>query len=209
METWEEIRAWRRSMRSDLIAKRLCMPRSERFRNRSLLLECIRQQFQQLRAATIGFYWPIKGEIDVNPLVRDFLARGAAAALPVIVTKEQPLEFWRWHPDMKLDRGVWNIPVPSERALVEPTVLLVPLLGFDAAGYRLGYGGGYYDRTLAASAPRPFTIGVGHEFGRLQSIYPQSHDIPLDVIVTECGVTRFSVRDIPPAEKMSVTSDPD
>ena len=102
---------------------------------------------------------------------------------------------------MKLDRGVWNIPIPSERALVEPTVLLVPLLGFDAAGYRLGYGGGYYDRTLAASAPRPFTIGVGHEFGRLQSIYPQSHDIPLDVIVTECGVTRFSVRDIPPAEK--------
>ena len=86
---------------------------------------------------------------------------------------------------MKMSRGVWNIPVPGERTLVQPNLLLVPLVGFDAAGYRLGYGGGYYDRTLAAMSPRPLTIGVGFAMGRLNSIYPQPHDIPMDAIVTE------------------------
>jgi 5-formyltetrahydrofolate cyclo-ligase len=70
--------------------------------------------------------------------------------------------------------------------------LIVPLLGFDAAGYRLGYGGGYYDRTLAAMAPRPLSIGVGYELGRLDTIHPQAHDIPLDAIVTENGSHRRS-----------------
>ena len=75
-------------------------------------------------------------------------------------------------------------------ALLGPTILIVPLLGFDDAGFRLGYGGGYYDRTLAAMQPRPFTVGVGYELGRLPTIYPQPHDIPMDVIVTEAGMTR-------------------
>lgn len=78
---------------------------------------------------------------------------------------------------MKLVRGIWNIPIPSERNPVQPTVLLVALLGFDLAGYRLGYGGGYYDRTLATLAQKPLTIGVGYELGRLETIYPQPHDI--------------------------------
>src|SRR5207253_328977 len=86
------------------------------------------------------FYWPFKSEIDLNDLVQEFLTHGAAAALPVVVQKQQPLEFWRWRPHMRLARGLWNIPVPTERDVVEPTALLVPLLGFDAAGYRLGSG---------------------------------------------------------------------
>src|SRR3546814_7461577 len=75
--------------------------------------------------------------------------QGAEAALPVVVEKGQPLECWAWRPRMKLGRGIWNIPIPDKRDVVRPTALLVPLVGFDAAGYRLGYGGGYYDRTLA------------------------------------------------------------
>jgi 5-formyltetrahydrofolate cyclo-ligase len=94
-----------------------------------------------------------------------------------------------------LTRGVWDIPVPSNRNPVQPTVLLVPLLGFDTAGYRLGHGGGYYDRTLATVAQKPLTIGIGYELGRLQTIYPQPHDIPMDAIVTESGVVRFRRRD--------------
>jgi 5,10-methenyltetrahydrofolate synthetase len=72
--------------------------------------------------------------------------------------------------------------------------LIVPLLGFDAAGYRLGYGGGYYDRTLATLTPRPLTVGVGYELGRLETIHPQAHDIPLDAIVTEAGTIRHRHR---------------
>ena len=89
---------------------------------------------------------------------------------------------------MPMARGIWNIPIPAERVVVEPTALLVPLVGFDREHYRLGYGGGYYDRTLGAKSPRPYAIGVGYESGRLATIHPQPHDIPMDAIVTEAGV---------------------
>src|ERR671925_309016 len=79
----------------------------------------------------------------------------------------------------------------DERRVVRPTAFLVPLVGFDSDGYRLGYGGGYYDRTLSAVDPRPLTVGIGYEIGRLETIHPQPHDIPTDAIVTEAGVGRF------------------
>jgi len=157
--------------------------------------DLVAAQFQGLRQGCIGFYWPFKGEFDMLPLIKALLAQGATAALPVVVEKQRPLEFWAWHPDMKLVSGIWDIPIPAERAPVRPTALLVPLVGFDAAGYRLGYGGGYYDRTLAMMTPRPFTIGIGYEFGRLPTIHPQHHDIPLDAIVTETGRVRFEDRE--------------
>ncbi|MCI0429675.1 MAG: 5-formyltetrahydrofolate cyclo-ligase [Rhodospirillales bacterium] len=194
METWEDIRAWRRATRAELLARRLRLPRDEKERVRSAVREFIWEQFPELRRACIGFYWPFKGEIDLRHLVRDFLAIGAEAALPVVVEKRQPLEFWAWRPRMKLERGIWDIPVPAAPNAVRPTALLVPLLGFDAAGYRLGYGGGYYDRTLATMKPTPLTIGVGYEFGRLETMHPQPHDIPLDAIVTGAGCTRFRYR---------------
>ena len=86
--------------------------------------------------------------------------------------------------------GVYDIPYPAEGPAVAPQVLLVPLLGFDEAGYRLGYGAGYYDRTIASFAEKPLLIGVGFELGRLATIYPQPHDIPMDVVITERGVFR-------------------
>jgi 5-formyltetrahydrofolate cyclo-ligase len=149
MQTREDIRAWRRATRAELLARRLRVPRNEKEHTRAAVREFIWEQFPELRHASIGFYWPFKGEIDLRHLVRDFLAVGAQAALPVVVERRQPLEFWAWRPRMKLERGMWNIPVPAAPNVVSPTALLVPLLGFDAAGYRLGYGGGYYDRTLA------------------------------------------------------------
>jgi 5-formyltetrahydrofolate cyclo-ligase len=136
----------------------------------------------------LGFYWPMKGEPDLLPFVRSMLPALAAAALPVVVERRQPLEFWRWTADTELsNRGVWNIPQPATRDVVAPDVLLVPLVGFDPQGFRLGYGGGYYDRTLARLAPRPLLIGVGYEQGRLATIRPQPHDIPLDIVITENG----------------------
>src|SRR5262245_5093267 len=191
MESWKEIDAWRRSTRAGLLSRRLGVSRREKEPIRSAIRNLIWENFPDLRQGCVGFYWPFKGEIDLRHLVRDLLAVGAEAALPVVVRKREPLEFWAWRPRMKLARGIWNIPVPADRSPVQPAALLVPLLGFDAAGYRLGYGGGYYDRTLAAMTPRPLIIGVGYEIGRLTTIYPQPHDIPLDAIVTEVGSTRF------------------
>src|SRR5262249_39242937 len=154
-------------------------------------------QFPELRFARVGFYWPIQGEIDLRRLIADLIALGAEACLPVVVEKQRPLEFWAWRPGMKLKRGTWNISIPIERRLIRPTALLAPLVGFDAAGYRLGYGSGYYDRTLSTMEPKPLTIGIGYEFGRLGTIYPQPHDVPLDAIVTEAGWTRFRFRGEP------------
>jgi 5-formyltetrahydrofolate cyclo-ligase len=175
----------------DLLAKRFALPHAETGRIRLAISDRICGQFPELHGGVIGFYWPIKGEIDLHETLLNLVASGAGAALPVIEQKLQPLQFWRWRPGMKLGRGHWNIPVPTEPDPVQPTALLIPLVGFDAAGYRLGYGGGYYDRTIAAMRPKPLTIGVGYELGRLETIYPQAHDVPLDAIVTESRLDRF------------------
>jgi 5-formyltetrahydrofolate cyclo-ligase len=194
METWEEVRQWRRARRAELLSWRMRVPQKERPNVRSAVIASIKAHVPELRSARIGFYWPFKAEIDLRGLVRDLEAAGAEPALPVVVEKKQPLEFWAWRPRMKLSRGVWNIPIPEVRTPVAPTALLAPLVGFDGEGYRIGYGGGYYDRTLAAMNPRPLTIGVGYELGRLATIHPQPHDIPLDAIVTEAGFTWFRRR---------------
>ena len=193
MENWEEIREWRRLIRTELRSKRSALPSHEKESVRTRVCDLIWESLPELRDACIGFYWPFQGEINLRDLVRNFIALGAEAALPVVVEKQRPMEFWSWQPQMKLVRGIWNIPTPSERNPVQPTVLLVPLLGFDPAGYRLGYGGGYYDRTLPTFAQKPLTIGIGYELGRLKTIYPQPHDISMDAIVTESGVVRRQV----------------
>jgi 5-formyltetrahydrofolate cyclo-ligase len=186
--SWDEIRHWRRQQRASLIARRQAIPQDERRRLQPLVLERVEQRFPDLANALVGFYWPIRGEIGLHGLVRRLVEQGARAALPVVVAKGQPLEFRAWRPGAPLERGVWNIPIPATREVVRPTALLVPLVGFDAEGYRLGYGGGYYDRTLAAMSPKPLAIGIGYELGRLLTIHPQPHDIPMDAIVTEAGV---------------------
>lgn len=106
-------------------------------------------------------------------------------ALPVIVERGQPLVFREWTPGSLMVQGTWKIPMPASGEGVFPDLLIVPLVGFDRKGYRLGYGGGFYDRTIAAMPERPRTIGVGFELGLLETIYPQPHDIALEMIVTE------------------------
>lgn len=211
MQDWDEIRRWRRERRADLIARRQALPRNERRRLEPSMLDLVERHFPQLASAVIGFYWPFRGEIGLHPLVRRLVERGARAALPVVVEKRQPLEFWAWRPGAPLRRGVWDIPIPAAREVVQPTALLVPLVGFDGAGYRLGYGGGYYDRTLAALDPRPLAIGVGYELGRLATIHPQPHDVPMDAIVTEAGLQQrapFALIDEDPNSRATYASPP-
>ena len=141
------------------------------------------------RGRVISGYWPIKGEADLRPWLIALHAAGAQVALPVVVTRGAPLVFRRWEPGMAMERGNWNIPVPPASAdELVPELALAPLVGWDGAGYRLGYGGGYFDRTLAALSPRPFVVGVGLQAAKLATIFPQGHDIAMSVIVTEEGV---------------------
>jgi 5-formyltetrahydrofolate cyclo-ligase len=133
----------------------------------------------------LGIYWPFRGEIDVRELAHRHIEAGGVVALPVVVEKNASVEFWRWRPEVPMTRGLFNIPIPGEHVAVTPDVLIVPLVGFDRAGYRLGYGGGYYDRTLAASQPRPRTIAIAFAEAELETIYPQPHDIPMSLIVTD------------------------
>ena len=116
------------------------------------------------------------------------LAAGSEVALPAVVDRKGPLEYRTWRPGETLVDGVWNIPIPEKREVVVPQAVLAPLVGFDRECYRLGYGGGYFDRTLAALTPRPWAIGVGFELSGLETIHPQDFDVPMDVIVTEVAV---------------------
>ena len=137
----------------------------------------------------VAFYWPIKDEPDLRPLMVEMQASGCRIALPLVETRAAPLVFRLWTPETRMERGHWNIPVPPRDAPeVMPDIVLTPLMGWDSEGYRLGYGGGYFDRTLAVLTPRPFSIGVGLSAAKLPTIYPQPHDIPMDVILTERGI---------------------
>ncbi len=188
---WEEVRQWRKQMREQLLVHRAALSVDVRHR----LAERARAQLVEAVDLTayrvLGFCWAIKGEIDVRRIAEQHLASGGEVAIPVIVQKGAPVEFWRWHPGMPMQIGIWNIPIPKERDVVELDAVLVPLVGFDMQGYRLGYGGGYFDRTLAAAARRPIAIGLGFSDSVLPTIYPQAHDIPMNMIVTEKFVERI------------------
>ena len=141
------------------------------------------------RGCVLSGYWPIKGEPDLRPVLADLHRAGVTIALPVVETPAAPLIFRRWTSETKLARDDWSIPVPPPEAdLLLPDIALAPCLGWTDDCYRLGWGGGYFDRTLAALTPRPITIGIALSAARLPTIYPQPHDIPLDLILTEDGV---------------------
>ena len=111
--------------------------------------------------------------------------RQRMAALPVIVGKQAPMAFHRWHADMPMQEGAFRIAVPAQMEVVTPDLLLVPCVGYDAQCYRLGYGGGFYDRTLAAMSPRPATLGIALSCTGIDALPIEPHDIPLDGILTE------------------------
>lgn len=185
-----EIMEWRRETRSRLIEARLALPVDERARRAARALAALADAVDLARFATVGLYWPFRGEIDPRPLARSLIESGTRVGLPVVVERNAPVAFREWAPDVPMTRGVWNIPIPDGTPTVHPACLVVPLVGFDAMGYRLGYGGGYYDRTLAARRPRPWAIGLGLDLGRLDTIHPLDHDVPMDGIVTESGAVR-------------------
>jgi 5-formyltetrahydrofolate cyclo-ligase len=185
-----EIVEARRAERARLLTRRQEPEASVHSRWSEMITAQLCAHFTAFRPKLLGFYWPHRREYDPTPVVERFIEEGGRAALPAVVAREQPLEYREWYPGIAMNAGrhSFQIPHPAEGPALTPDTILVPLLGFDGDGYRLGYGGGYFDRTLAAYAVRPKTIGLGFEIGRMETIRPQPHDVAMDMIITELGV---------------------
>lgn len=183
--------ALRRRMR----ALRRDLPAADRAAAHGAAVARLRAAIEFPAGAVISGFWSLDEEFDVRPLLRDLASQGHDIALPVVTGRRQPLTFRRWTPDMAMALDTFGVAVPpADAPVLVPAILLVPLLAFDDQGYRLGYGGGYYDRTLAAlrAGPlEPLAVGIGYWAQRLDHVPHGGFDQRLDWIVTEAGARRF------------------
>jgi len=184
------LRAWRKSERERLIAAREAIAPDVLDAWRRRIDAALERSFPGLARCRLAFCWPIRGEYDARHLARTLRQQGALTALPVVVAPRQPLVFREWHPGVTLAKGALGIPYPVGSPEVAPEAVLLPMNGWDMQGYRLGYGGGFFDRTLANFSRPPVVIGISYELARLDTIYPQAWDVPMDYVVTERGVYR-------------------
>lgn len=178
-----DVARWRKAERVRLIAIRCALPAEERARHTAAIVRTLDEMVPVRPDEIVSAYWPIRAEPDLRSWMRTACSRGLRIALPVAVELGQPMTFREWRPDSAMARGLWKIPYPADGPEVSPTTVLAPLVGFDPAGYRLGYGGGFFDRTLAAMARKPRVFGLGYPQLRIPTIFPQRHDIPMDWIV--------------------------
>jgi 5-formyltetrahydrofolate cyclo-ligase len=175
----------RKNERERLIAQRLAISNDARVDHARHIVANLDILLPDLAGLSVSLYWPFRGEPDLRGWAAAIGARGATCALPVVVEKNAPLVFRLWRIGEPLALGFWNIPFPANSAELAPDVVIAPVVGFDQQGYRLGYGGAFYDRTLAALTKKPRVFGIGYSQAAIATIYPLPHDIPMDVIVTE------------------------
>ncbi len=176
------------SLRRQLQAERQTL--IDRHQRAMHLQEVLRVYLLERRELAVGAYWPIKGEFDALPA----LFRWAEAddkrviGLPVIDKQTKQLRFQMWFPGCEMEEDAYGIPKPRDTPVFRPTLLLVPCVGYGPGGVRLGYGGGFYDRTLATIEPRPVTVGLAYSHGFVPWLQAEAHDVPLDAIVTDEGL---------------------
>jgi len=184
-DVWADVARFRKAERKRLIDERLAVDASARQAMSDRIAVRLDTVIGKVSGRIVSTYWPFRGEPDLRNWSIRVIERGGRIALPVVIQKGWPLEFRVWAPGDPLERGVWDILVPSNGPAVQPDVVIAPLVGFDADRYRLGYGGGFFDRTLAAMPRKPVVVGIGYASSRIRTIYPQPHDIQMDVIVTD------------------------
>ena len=183
--------------RKDLIDKRLRL--ADGALRSDLLQRVMRVWLIGRRDPVIGAYWPIKGEFDPLPALFRWQEAGLeedansaqerrCIALPVTNKIDKTLTFYTWYPGCPMEEDAYGIPKPKDTEVVHPSLIFVPCVGYGPGGYRLGYGGGFYDRTLASLQPKPFTVGLGFDFAYLPDLQPEPHDVPLDAILSDTGV---------------------
>lgn len=183
-EQARDVARWRKAERERLIASRLQLPAEYRAAQTGLIALQLDGLIPTAPGTIVSAYWPIRGEPDLRAWLRSRCEQGTRVALPVALAHGQALQFREWRHDARMAHGLWRIPYPADGDLVVPTVILAPVVGFDAACYRLGYGGGFFDRTLAAMTAPCMAIGLGYPDAALATIYPQAHDIGMHWIVT-------------------------
>jgi len=184
-DVWSEIAIWRKAERKRLIDDRLALSPADRQTRSGRIAQRLDEVIGKVAGRIVGTYWPFRGEPDLRNWSIEMIERGGRIALPVVIEKGRPLEYRIWTPGDPLERGIWNILVPSRGPGIHPDIVIAPVVGFDDRKYRLGYGGGFFDRTLAAMPRKPLTIGVGYAESHIPTIHPQPHDIAMDAIVTD------------------------
>jgi 5-formyltetrahydrofolate cyclo-ligase len=182
-----EVTQWRKAERRRLVKERLAMNSEVRRRHADQIAAGLEEIVGKVRGVIVSAYWPFRGEPDLRGFMAGVSNRGGQCALPVVIERGKPLVFRAWSPGEPLAKGVWNIPVPATPQEVVPSIVIVPVVGFDRACYRLGYGGGFFDRTLAMMKHSPLKLGVGYGQQALLTIHPQPNDIPMDMVITEEG----------------------
>lgn len=184
----DQATAWRRGERKRLLAARTGIAPQDHARWSAAIGQALRQVLDLQGPWVLGLCWPYQAEFDARHLAAWLRLRGLRTALPVVQGAGQPLQWRAWWPGVAMQAGVYGIPVPLNTPLLLPDVLLVPPVGLDAQGYRLGYGGGYFDRTLAALARKPLCIATAFEVSRIETIGPQAHDVRMDYVLTESAL---------------------
>lgn len=178
--------------RERLLAWRTSIDPKQRASADRLIGERLSAELAHRAAGTLALYWPIRGEPDLTGALVGIAEQGWTLALPRVTGRAQPLVFGSWQPGQLMRAVSFGLMLPDPFEAVQPDLLVIPCVGFDRSGYRLGYGAGYYDRTLAARAVP--TIGVAYDGCELTSFEPQPHDRPLDCVLTETRTVRGSAR---------------
>ncbi|OYQ41682.1 5-formyltetrahydrofolate cyclo-ligase [Rhodoferax sp. TH121] len=186
--------AQKKALRKALLEQRLNLP--DRLQRAELLQRVMRIWLVGRTDAVIGAYWPIKGEFDPLPALHRWKEDGELIdqpqprriGLPVVNREHKTMTFHAWYPGCPMEEDAYGIPKPKDTELIVPTLLFVPCVGYGPGGYRLGYGGGFYDRMLGSLSPRPFTVGLGFGTGFVDDLEPEPHDVPLDAILNDHGV---------------------
>ncbi|MCK6424516.1 MAG: 5-formyltetrahydrofolate cyclo-ligase [Burkholderiaceae bacterium] len=176
------------TLRRQLQAERLAM--SDRHQRSVHLQEVLRVWLLSRPERTIGAFWAIKGEFDALPALYRWSEAQAQRriGLPVMDRQTKQLRFHVWYPGCPMEEDAFGILKPKDTEEFHPELLLAPCVGFGPKGVRLGYGGGFYDRTLATLRPRPYTAGIGYGHGYIPWLEAEAHDVPLDAMLTEDGV---------------------
>ena len=180
-----DVKRWRIAERERLIAERLAIDPELRHAYAEHIAARLDDLVNPLDGLAVSIYWPLRGEPDLRPWMMRVMARGGICAFPVVVERNAPLIFRAWVPPTPMVKGFWDIPVPADGAEIIPDIIIAPVVGFDSQCYRLGYGGGYFDRTLAALRTLHRVIGVGYSQAQIATIHPLPHDVPMDAIVTD------------------------
>jgi 5,10-methenyltetrahydrofolate synthetase len=178
-------------LRKRLVAARQALP--DRLERSVALQSALRVWLVGRKEKSIGAYWPIKGEFDPLPALYRWTEGDDAGdmrriGLPVADRETQSLRFRVWYPGCEMELDAYDIPKPKDTDEFVPQMLIVPCLGFGPGGVRLGYGGGFFDRTLRTLDPRPVTAGVSFTHGFLPFLRRAPDDLPLDALITEDGV---------------------